>query len=184
MEGRAVPQPLILPYRNHAPRIAPSAFIAPGATVIGDVEIGDEANLWFGVIVRGDVHEIRIGARTNVQDGTVIHGTRRKFAVDVGAEVTIGHMALLHACTLEDRSFVGMKACVMDGARVETGAMVAAGAVVTPGKRVPKGQVWAGNPARYMRDVTDAELARIDELARLYSELGAEYRTQVLRATP
>ncbi|HSE77670.1 MAG TPA: gamma carbonic anhydrase family protein [Alphaproteobacteria bacterium] len=180
MDGRIATPPLILPYRNQVPRIAPSAFIAPGATVIGDVEIGEEANLWFGVIVRGDVHEIRIGSRTNVQDGTVIHGTRRKFAVRVGIEVTIGHMALIHACTLEDRSFVGMKACVMDGAYVESGAMVAAGAVVTPGKRVPKRQVWAGNPARYMRDVTDAELARIDELAQLYSELGAEYRTQVV----
>src|SRR5690606_27614238 len=123
----------------------------------GDVTVGAETGIWFGCVLRGDVDRIRIGARTNIQDGTVVHVSHRDGPTVIGDEVTVGHLALLHACTLEDRSFVGMKACVMDGAVVESGAMVAAGALVTPGKRVPSGQLWAGSPARPMRDLTEAE---------------------------
>jgi carbonic anhydrase/acetyltransferase-like protein (isoleucine patch superfamily) len=141
-----------------SPRIHPSAFVAPGAVVVGDVEIGPESGIWYGCVVRGDVNAVRIGARTNIQDGTVIHVSGLGQGTFIGDEVTVGHMALVHACTVESRAFVGMKSCVMDGAHVEGGAMVAAGALVTPGKRVPSGEVWGGNPARRLREVRPEEL--------------------------
>ncbi len=167
---------LILPYRGRLPTLADDAFVAPTAAVIGDVEIGARTGIWFGCVVRGDVNEIRIGAGTNVQDGTVIHVSSTGQGTYVGDGVTIGHMAMVHACTLDDGCFVGMKACVMDDAVVEGGAMVAAGALVTPGKRVPSGQLWAGNPAKYKRDLTAAETAYIELSAQRYADLAAEYR--------
>ena len=141
---------LILPYRGRLPAISPDAFIAPNAVVIGDVVIGPETGVWFGCVVRGDMNEIRIGARTNIQDGTVIHVDSQTYGAFIGSDVTIGHMCLIHACTLEDGSFVGMHATVMDGAVVERGAMVAAGAVVTPEKRVPSGQLWGGDAGQVL----------------------------------
>ena len=167
---------LVLPYLNRLPRIDPAAWVADNATVIGDVEIAPEANVWFGCILRGDVAGIRVGARTNVQDGTIVHGATGKPPTHIGANVTIGHMALIHACHLEDGCFVGMKACVLDGAVVESGAMVAAGAVVPPGKRVASGQLWGGTPARPMRDLTDKEKRYIEELPGRYIGLANAYR--------
>jgi len=168
---------IIVPFRNALPRIAPEAWVAPNAVLVGSVELAADSNVWFGCVLRGDIAPIRVGERTNIQDGTVVHvsgklpeGTR------IGARVTVGHMCLIHACTLEDESFVGMKACVMDGAVVETGGWVAAGAVVTPGKRVPKGQLWAGTPARYLRDVTAEERRYIEELPKHYARLAGQYR--------
>jgi gamma-carbonic anhydrase len=169
-------EPLILPYRGILPRIAASAFVAPGAVVIGDVEIADGANIWFGCVLRGDVAAIVVGANSNVQDGTVVHSSTGKPPTWIGANVTIGHMALIHACRLEDGSFVGMKACVSDGAIVEGGAMVAAGALVTPGKHVPRGELWAGNPARFLRAVGEKEQHYIAELPARYVELATAYR--------
>lgn len=172
---------LIIPYNGILPKIASDAFVAATAVVIGNVEIGPESSVWFGCVLRGDSNSIRIGARTNVQDGTVIHvnheregaaGTR----TTIGAEVTIGHMALLHACTIEDNAFIGMKACVMDGVVVENGAMVAAGALVTPGKRVKRGELWAGSPAKLMRQLTEKEMAYFAYSARHYCEVAASYR--------
>ncbi len=168
---------VILPFRNRLPRIAAAAWVAPNAVVIGDTEIAPHANVWFCCVLRGDIAPIRIGEYANIQDGTVVHvsselpeGTR------IGAHVTIGHMSLIHACTLEDRCFVGMKACVMDGAVVESGAWVAAGAVVTPGKRVPTGQLWAGTPARYLRAVSAEEAGYIEHLPAQYARLAQAYR--------
>jgi carbonic anhydrase/acetyltransferase-like protein (isoleucine patch superfamily) len=177
---------LILPYRDRFPKIAEDAFIAPTATVIGDVEIGAQANLWFGVIVRGDVNRIRIGARTNVQDATMIHctGMGGDFPTLIGDDVTIGHMVVLHGCTLEDKCMVGIKAVVMDGVVVESGGMVAAGALVTPGKRVKKGELWAGSPARKLRDLGPDEFRMIERLPGRYAELGAEYRTRMMSGGP
>lgn len=169
-------EPLILPYRGILPRIAASAFVAPGAVVIGNVEIGENASIWFGCVLRGDVAAIVVGADSNVQDGTVVHGSTGKPPVWIGAEVTIGHMALIHACRLEDGSFVGMKVCVSDAAVVEGGAMVAAGALVTPGKRVPRGKLWGGSPARFMRTLGDKERRYIAELPGRYVGLAAEHR--------
>lgn len=174
---------LILSYRSAYPRLAADVFVAPTACVIGDVEVGAGTGLWFGVVVRGDVNDIRIGARTNIQDGTVIHVTGGGHGTRIGDGVTVGHMAVLHACTLEDGSFVGMTACVMDGAVVESGAMVAAGALVTPNKRVPSGELWAGSPARFMRKLTEAEKDYIPVSADKYAKLAAEYR-EAARAAP
>ena len=171
---------VILPYRNKEPRIAPDAFIAPGAVVIGDVEIGPGTSVWFGCVIRGDMQPIRIGARTNIQDGTVVHVASADGPTYIGDDVTIGHMALIHACTLENRSFVGMKACVMDRAVVESRTMVSAGALLTPGKRVPAGQLWAGGPARFVRALTDEEHEHHRKLAEGYVALGVEYRANVV----
>lgn len=167
--------PIILPYRGVMPTIDPSAFIADNAVVIGDVHIGAESNIWFGCILRGDVHEIRIGKRTNIQDGTVIHTTRNVSGTYIGDEVTVGHMSLLHACTIETNAFVGMGAIVLDEAVVEGGAMVAAGALVSPKKRVPKGQLWAGRPAKFMRDLTKDDLDFFPVSADNYVKLSREY---------
>ena len=167
---------LLLPYRGVHPRIDPEAFVAPTATVIGDVVVGPQANIWFGCIVRGDVHEIRIGARTNIQDGTVIHATKHENGTYIGADVSVGHLALLHGCTLEDGAFVGMNAVVMDGAVVEGGAMVAAGALVTPGKRVARGEIWAGRPAQYWRPLAEKELAVLARTVPRYVGLAKDYK--------
>ncbi|MCE2509873.1 MAG: gamma carbonic anhydrase family protein [Alphaproteobacteria bacterium] len=166
---------LMLPYKNRMPKIAGDAFIAPTATVVGDVEIGARSSIWFGVVIRGDVNEIRIGERTNVQDNTVIHVTRNGLGTYIGSGVTIGHMALLHACTLEDGSFIGMGAKLMDGVVVESGAMVAAGALVTMGKRVKAGELWAGYPARCVRKLTREEADFLPDTNAHYAKLGAEY---------
>ena len=166
---------LVLPYRGIRPRIAHDAFIAPNACVIGDVEIGARANLWFGAVLRGDVADIRVGENTNIQDGTVVHVSTNKPGTRIGANVTIGHMALIHACILEDGCFVGMKASVADGAVVESGAMVAAGALVTPGKRVRSGELWGGTPARFMRKLTDEERRYIADLPGRYVAQSREY---------
>lgn len=166
---------LILPYKGVVPRIHPEAFIAPGAVVIGDVEIGRDTNVWFGCIIRGDVNTIRIGERTNIQDGTVIHVTRKTGPTVIGSGITIGHRALLHACMLEDGCFVGMGATVIDGAVVESGGMVAAGALVAPGKRIPSGQLWAGNPAKFFREMKPEEKDYIPWSAEHYVALSKEY---------
>lgn len=172
---------LILPHNGITPRIAPDAFIAETAVIIGDVEIGAGASIWYGCVLRGDANSIRVGARTNIQDGTVVHVNSEREGASatrtvIGDDVTIGHMALIHACTLEDQSFVGMKACVMDGVVVESGAMVAAGALVTPGKRVRKGEVWAGSPAKLMRPLSEKEASYLAHASEHYVELAQSYR--------
>ena len=182
---------LILPFHNFQPQIAAGSFIAPTAVVIGEVEIAADCGIWFGCVLRGDGNVIRIGPRTNIQDGTVIHVNQEKdggrgkngFACRIGADVTVGHLALLHACTLEDGSFVGMKACVMDGAVVETGGMVAAGALLTPGKRVRKGELWAGSPAKLMRALTPAEAEMFRWTVEHYVERAHSYRATLARVT-
>lgn len=155
--------PLILPLNGKTPKIHDSAFIAPGACIIGDVEIGPQASVWYNCVVRADINFIRIGARSNVQDGSVIHVDADHgeggYPTIIGADVLIGHMALIHGCTLEDRAFVGMGAIIMDGCTVEGDAMLAAGAMLTSGKRLPARQLWAGRPAKYMRDLSDKDVA-------------------------
>lgn len=158
------------------PTIHPTAFIAPGAVVIGDVHIGAHSNIWFGCVVRGDVNHIRIGERTNIQDGTIVHVTRKTGPTIIGSNITIGHLALLHACTLEDNCFIGMGAKILDDAVVESHSMVAAGALVTPKKRVLKGQLWAGNPAKHMRDLSEKDLEFFPISAENYVQLAEEYK--------
>jgi len=166
----------ILPFKSITPTIHESCFIAPDASIIGDVEIGADSNIWFQTVIRGDVFHIRIGERTNVQDGTVIHVTTDTHATIIGNDVTVGHKAILHGCTLQDRSFVGMGAMVMDGAVVESNAMVAAGAMVTAGKTVPSGELWAGSPAKFFRPLTQEELDFIPYSAKHYVNIAQQYR--------
>lgn len=173
-------KPIILPYKGIFPKIHPTACIMPGAVVIGDVEIGEYSSIWPGVVVRGDVNYIRIGKRTNIQDGSVVHVTRPQIAGEsgmtiIGDNITIGHKVMLHACTLEDACFVGMSACIIDGATVKTGGMVAAGAVVTYKKVVPAGEIWAGNPAKVLREMKQSEKDFILQSAQNYVNDAADY---------
>ena len=165
----------IFPFKGIWPTIEDSVFLAPTASVIGDVEIGAKTNIWFGCLVRGDMNVIRIGERVNIQDLTVVHVNSQKYGTFIGNEVTIGHSAIIHACTLQDRCFVGMQACVMDGAVVETGAMVAAGSLVPPGKIVKAGQLWAGTPARFVRQCADQENGMIENVPNEYWEMAQDY---------
>jgi carbonic anhydrase/acetyltransferase-like protein (isoleucine patch superfamily) len=166
---------LIIPHKGFVPKVASSAFIAPNATLVGDVEIGANASIWFGVILRGDGPGIRVGENSNLQDGTVVHVAARGLMTVVGKNVTVGHMVLLHACEVQDDAFVGMHSTVLDGAVVESGAMVAAGAVVTPRKIVRRGELWAGNPAQKMRDVTEKDLETFRRVAAGYVTLSRSY---------
>ncbi len=167
---------IILPYEGASPVIDESAYIAANAVVVGDVTIGADSNIWYNVTIRGDVNVIRIGRGTNIQDGTVIHVATRGAGTHIGDNVTVGHMALLHDCRLEDDAYVGMQACVMDGAVVRSRAFVAAGALVTPGKIVPTGQLWAGRPAKYLRDLNEEDYAMMAWSGPHYVRLGQRHK--------
>lgn len=169
-------KPLILPYKGIAPRIHPSCFIAENAVIIGDVEIGPDSNIWYGCVLRGDVNNITIGARTNIQDGTVIHVSSTTQGSYIGDDVTVGHMALIHACTIGNRVLVGMKSCIMDDAQVGDEAIVAACALIPPRKSVPTRELWAGQPARLMRAVTDDDVADILHSATHYVDLANSHK--------
>ena len=150
----------ILPFGIISPSIAGSAFIAAGAQVVGDVTIGEESSIWYNVVLRGDVERIVIGARSNVQDGSVVHVTRQRHGTEIGDDVLIGHLAIVHGCLLENHSFIGMGAIIMDACIVETDGMLAAGALLTPGKRIGKRELWTGRPAKLQRLLSDDEIAR------------------------
>lgn len=170
------PGAVILPYLGIMPTIHPDAFIAPGAVVIGDVHIGRDTSVWFGCVIRGDVNTIRIGERTNIQDGTVIHVTRKTGPTSIGSGITIGHKVLIHAATLEDNCFVGMGSTLLDHAVVETGGFLAAGAMLTSHKHVPTGQMWAGNTAKYFRELKQEEIEFIPISAQNYVDLAKDYK--------
>jgi carbonic anhydrase/acetyltransferase-like protein (isoleucine patch superfamily) len=159
------------------PQIAPDAFIAPTAAIIGDVVIGSETGVWFHCLVRGDMGMIRIGARTNIQDGTVIHIDSGGLDTFIGDDVTVGHNAVIHACTLRDRAFVGISATVLDGAVIEEGGMLAAGGLLTPGKVIGRNEMWTGSPAKLRRVMDDAEQARFARNALVYRELARKFRS-------
>ena len=165
----------IIPFRGHIPEISKTAFIAPSASIIGDVKIGAGSGVWYNCVLRGDMNEIRIGENSNVQDGTIIHVASLGQGTYIGSRVSIGHLALIHACTIEDDAMIGMQATIMDGAVIEAGALVAAGSLVPPGKRVLKGQMWAGSPAKYMRDVRKSDQGMIDYIWPVYRDLAGEY---------
>ena len=169
-------------YRGRSPVIGERVYIDPAASVIGDVVLADDVSLWPGTVVRGDVNVIRIGARSNLQDGSVVHvshdGPHAKlggFATVIGADVTIGHKAIVHACRIEDAVLVGMGAILLDGAIVRRHGFVGAGALVTPGKVVGEGELWLGNPARKVRMLSDAEIEALYYSARHYVRLKDEY---------
>jgi len=173
--AQAHPGAIILPYNGKWPKIHPTAYIAPGAVLVGGVEIAEDVGIWFGCVLRGDVNDIRIGPRTNIQDGTVIHVATHGQGTYVGADVTVGHMALLHACTVKDGGFVGMKACVMDGARISARGMIAAGGLLTPGKIVPSGELWGGSPARFIRALGEKDFKVMEWSAPHYVETTKAY---------
>lgn len=161
--------PVILPVNGIDPRFGNNCFIAPNATIVGDVVCGDECSFWFNAVVRGDVHSIRIGNCVNVQDGAVIHCTYQKARTTIGNQVSIGHNALVHGCTLHDRVLVGMGAIVMDGCVVESGSIIAAGAVLLEGTHVEAGSIYAGVPAKLVKRIDATEsLAKLEKLAANY----------------
>jgi carbonic anhydrase/acetyltransferase-like protein (isoleucine patch superfamily) len=157
------------------PTIADDAFIAPTAAVIGDVVIGSETGIWFHCLVRGDMNSIRIGARTNIQDGSIIHVDSGAFSAFIGDDVTVGHNAVIHACTLKNRAFVGIGATVLDGAIIEEGGMLAAGGLLTPGKVIGPNELWTGSPAKLRRVMDAEERSRFDRNAVVYRELARQF---------
>ncbi len=167
---------IIQSYNGKHPKIADSAFIAENAVIIGDVEIGHDASIWYGCVIRGDVNYIRIGAGSNIQDNSTIHVSRYHGPTIVGSGVTVGHKVLLHACILEDHSFVGMGAILLDKSKVESQAMIAAGALLAPNKVVPQNQIWAGNPAKFFRNLRQDETDYIYTSEKNYIELAQIYK--------
>jgi carbonic anhydrase/acetyltransferase-like protein (isoleucine patch superfamily) len=157
---------LILPVKGINPQIPDSCWLAPNASVIGQVILGENVSVWFQAVIRGDVNRIVIGDESNVQDGAVIHCTYQKTETIIGRRVSIAHHAIVHGCTIEDEVLIGMGAIVMDGAYIEKGSIVAAGAIVTQGTRVPAGSIYAGNPARFLKQV-DAQAAEVFERTAL-----------------
>ncbi len=167
---------VIVAYDGKTPRIAASVFVAPGSVVAGDVEIGEDSSVWFQTVIRGDVNWVRVGARTNVQDHSVVHVTSRTHPTVIGDDVTIGHRAVLHGCTVNDRCLIGIGAIVLDGAVVGPDAMVGAGALVPPGMIVPPGKLVLGAPAKVKRDLTADEIAFFRMSAANYVGTAARYR--------
>ncbi len=159
---------MILPFKDITPEIHSSAWVTESAQVIGDVVIGEESSVWFNAVIRGDMNYIRIGKRTNIQDGCVLHVARRTLPLIIGDEVTVGHNVTLHACTIGNRCLIGMGAVVMDGAEVEENCIVAAGSLVTPGTKIPSGNLVLGSPARVKRPLTEEETRSIREAASNY----------------
>jgi len=162
-------------FAGKLPVIGRGVFLAETAAVIGDVVIGDESSIWYATTVRGDVMPIRIGARTSIQDGTTIHVTSGKFGTTIGDDCTIGHNAIVHACTVEDGCLIGMGSIILDGARIGRGSLVGAGALVTPGTHIPPGSLVIGAPATVKRPLNDQERVQIEYGARHYVELAREY---------
>ena len=158
-----------------AQQVHPSAFIGEGAVVLGDVTIGEDSSVWFNVVIRGDVDAIRIGDRTNVQDGTVLHADEG-LPCEIGNDVTIGHNAIVHGCTIEDNVLIGMGSVVMNGAVIGSGSIVGVGAVVTEGTQVPPRSLVLGLPAKVIREVSEKDVARITHAAQHYVENARRYR--------
>lgn len=166
----------LVPFEGKLPRLGARVFVAPGAYVTGDVELGDDVSFWFHTVARGDVNWIKIGARTNIQDGSVLHVNHGTHPLLIGAGVVVGHQAVVHGCTIEDGVLIGIGARVLDGAVVEAGAQIGAGAVVAPGHRIPAGHLALGIPARVVRPLTEEESRRIVETCDRYAALKEKYR--------
>ncbi len=160
----------LFPYKNLYPKIDKTVFLAPGVKIIGDVEIGRDSSVWYNCVIRGDVHYIKIGSETNIQDMSMLHVTNGVYPLNIGNKVTIGHSVKLHGCTLQDLCLVGIGAIVLDGAVVETNSMVAAGAVVKPNFIVPSGKLVAGVPAKVVRDLTKEEIDDFEKSAGRYKK--------------
>ena len=171
-------EPDIRPYRGKRPQIAASAYIDPAAVVIGDVVIGEDSSVWPCAVVRGDVHYVRIGARTNIQDGSICHVMRDEWPLILGDDVTIGHSVTLHGCTIESRCLVGMGAVILNGVTIGTGSIVAAGTLLTEGTMIPPGSLVMGSPGKVKRALTESDQAAIDAYAQRYVEYKEIYRKE------
>ena len=167
----------LIPYRNQLPRLHSSVFVAEGARIIGDVEIEEKSSVWFNTVVRGDVNFIRIGSRTNIQDNSVLHVTWKTAPLNIGSEVTIGHGAVLHGCTVDDCCLIGMGAVVLDGAHIHKNSIIAAGAMVLEGFDVPEGMLAAGVPAKIKRLLTEEEKQFLHKSADNYIQYCEYYRS-------
>ena len=179
--GTSASMTFLRPYLDRFPTLGARVYVDPAATVIGDVELAEDASVWPGVVLRGDVNYIRVGARTNIQDGSIVHVSHHSpynsagHPTLIGADVTIGHGAIVHACTIEDACLIGMGATILDGATVKKHALVGAGAVVGPGKTVGEGELGLGNPARPARRLSDREIESLLYSARHYVKLKDQY---------
>jgi carbonic anhydrase/acetyltransferase-like protein (isoleucine patch superfamily) len=169
---------MIRPYKGRLPQIAPSAYVDPAAVVIGDVTIGDDASVWPGVVIRGDVHYIRIGARSNVQDGSVLHVMRDEYPLILGEAVTVGHGVVLHGCTIESRCLIGMGSIILNGAKIGAGSIVAAGTLVPERTEVPPGSLFMGHPGKVRRELSPDDQRRIDDYAQRYVEYKETYKRE------
>jgi carbonic anhydrase/acetyltransferase-like protein (isoleucine patch superfamily) len=167
---------MLVAYAGRQPRIDPSAYVQASAQIIGDVEIGAYSSVWFNVVIRGDVHPIRIGARTNIQDNSTVHVTGGRWPTIIGDDVTVGHAVVLHGCRIADRCLIGIGAIVLDGAEIEADCLIAAGSLVTPGTHVPSGHLAKGSPAKVARPLRPDELAHLRQSAANYVEHAAAYR--------
>jgi carbonic anhydrase/acetyltransferase-like protein (isoleucine patch superfamily) len=167
---------LLYPFNGVRPTIHPSAWVAPTAVLIGDVRLGPNANIWFNCVLRADTNPIIVGARTNIQDGTIIHVDHGENFTDIGEDVTIGHAAIIHACKLRNRAFVGMGATVLDGAIIEEAGLIGARGLLGPGKMIGAQELWMGAPAKFVRKMSDEERARWDETVPHYVKLANRYR--------
>ena len=173
--GIVTPEMVVRSYRGQRPRIGERVFLAETAAVIGDVVLGDDVSIWYSAVVRGDCCHIRVGARSNVQDNCTLHVTRETGPLLLEEEVTLGHNAVVHACTIRRGTLIGMNATVLDNADVGASALVAAGAVVLPGTVIPPATLWAGNPAKKKRDLTPEEVAGLEMYWKNYLVYKAEY---------
>ncbi len=174
--GMTRPSGLLYALNGVAPRIDPTAWVAPTAVLIGDVRLGPGVNIWFNCVLRADTNPIIIGARCNIQDGTIIHVDHGENFTEIGDDVTVGHAAIVHACKLRNRAFIGMGATVLDGAVVEEGGLLGANGLLGPGKRIGRYELWTGAPARKVRDMSEAERAGWDQTVPHYLGLAERYR--------
>ena len=171
---------MLRPYRGVLPRVHPTAFIDDSAQIIGDVEIGEESSVWMTVVMRGDVHRIRVGRRSNIQDGTVVHVMNQTHPTTIGDNVTVGHAALLHGCTVDDRCLIGMGAILLNGAHIGSDSIVAAGTLVVEEVKVPPRSLVVGSPGKVKRPLTDAEIESIQRYADRY----VGYRLEYMQSKP
>ena len=167
---------MLRPYRGQVPRVHPSAFIDDSAQVIGDVEIGEESSVWMCVVVRGDVNRIRIGRRSNIQDGTIVHVMKDTHPTVIGDDVTVGHAAVVHGCTIEDRCLIGMGAILLNGVHVGSGSIIAAGTLVPEGTQIPPRSLVMGSPGKVRRTLSDADLDEIQMYADRYVAYRLDYQ--------
>jgi carbonic anhydrase/acetyltransferase-like protein (isoleucine patch superfamily) len=171
----------VIPFEDKTPNIHPEAWVAPTALVVGDVEIGAESSVWYHCVLRGDTNVMRIGARTNIQDGSILHLNAGAEPLIIGDDVTIGHACIVHACTLKNRAFVGMGATVLDRAVIEEGGMLGAGGLLPPGKVIGPNELWMGSPAKLVRVMPAEERAKFDRTAPSYVALAKRHRASLAR---